>query len=493
MIVYGLRLSHYPNNELRLTAFPISGGRFCFEGDENENDSHSVESTIDTEDSAVVVDCEENLPGKGGAAPLSLPPNSELSLRPGFGGLPRKSSFTLNGKRQIMRCGGAVEKAGFQKENCLFLTGTLAGSTVPAMEALARWSGWVVDRLKSWMSKYAQNRHEFYVWELQKRGALHLHYFVALDELSQGVPILERFHSEWRKLLLRVSEMSGVDVFERAEGGTWKDDETKPKTDAQRVTHSVCQYMAKYCSKGSGANIPVSFCPSRWWGASRPLLGLLRSLTSVAESVFPNINSARKKLEEMLDYIESKCDIVHSYSSLCKLFKVTVGYHLPSWFGGIQSKLRESRLVECLELRDGSQVRTSMGLRQRMQFLHDILPHSPMLAIAKRELADFLYKTGKILKEKDLDWMIDCLEKMSFLDTGLSAFTVDCKATDAELNRVSRHAWQTSRYLVDLRKRCFLDVPVEDSFQSELPQSQRVVTQLTVWGTPAIDMIPWHD
>ena len=148
--------------------------------------------------------------------PLSLVPNSQTERSDaGFGRLPDKPpAFGLNAKRLLIRRGAAMEDVAPPAE-CLFLTGTLPGSTEDSYRSIAEWSSYIVHRLKSWIGNYARAKLDFYCWEYQKRGALHLHYCVWLPDAASRAHILRGFHGWWVDTLHTVGEKSGCDMFRK--------------------------------------------------------------------------------------------------------------------------------------------------------------------------------------------------------------------------------------------------------------------------------------
>lgn len=319
-----VKIQHFPNNELRVTSYPVRGGRFSFEDEDEYSSSVAIAPP----------------------PPLSLPTNSELLDKPGFGALPSRTVFGNNARRQILRAGGAIDKSGIPSQEMVFLTGTLPGSTPEAMVAIAAWSGYIVDRLKSWLSKLELDRLEFYCWELQRRGALHLHYCVHIRSDEKRQLLLARFHNYWCKLLENVCIKSGVDVFGRDDGGTWRDCWEVVRADAETVYKSATAYMSKYCSKSGVTDAGVGMCPTRWWGVSRPLSALLKSLTTVKEYICTNANTAKKWWDENCHKLEENCHKLYSYQSKCGLCCVQVGYHSPEDFRSIQSSLIEEKKVK---------------------------------------------------------------------------------------------------------------------------------------------------
>lgn len=245
---------------------------------------------------------------------LTLVPNSKLSegeqkslLKPGYGGECKRTKFGLYAKRQLLRVGGAIDKMDSTPQNGLFLTGTLPGSTHAAKLAIAKWSAYLVHRLKAWIAKYVHQKLDFYVWERQKRGALHLHYYLYVPDSVVRDRIREGFKAQWIRLLETVSAKSGIDLFRKNENYTHRGRPDAIQAYAQEVTKSVAAYLAKYCSKEASNSTNTrnsSYYPSRWWGASRPLLALLGSMTRSAECCFASYAQARAKYEEVAGELE---------------------------------------------------------------------------------------------------------------------------------------------------------------------------------------------
>jgi len=315
--VHCVKLEQYPNNELRLTSYPLRVGGFSYEPETSTRPEPAPASP-----------------------PLTLPTISEPSPKSGFGGLPSPTKFGLRGRRTILRAGGALDKSGAKPEEMVFLTGTLPGDTPEAKVAIAAWSGFIVDRLKSWLSKYWRDRHEFYSWEHQQREALHIHWCCWIPDETVRKKVIERFHDQWCRLLELVSEKAEVDLFRRDEHHTWRGQWEVVQTTAEECYNSVAAYVSKYCSKGDKKAWGRGQCPSRWWGVSRPLMALLRSLTTVKEYVCTNVNAAKKWWDENCHRLEENCHTIHSYKSKSGLCCVRVGYHSPAEFESIRNSLK---------------------------------------------------------------------------------------------------------------------------------------------------------
>lgn len=154
----------------------------------------------------------------------------------------------------------------------LFLTLTCPGGTNDVYEAMGIASGYIVDRFNRWIRGRVQNGWFAYVWELQGRGAPHLHYLFKIEAGKNFSLFYKEVRKEWRKILLDVSQEAGVDLFRCEDGRTHKDNPNLPVINFRKVKTSVAGYLAKYASKGRSKGVRgVSFSPGRWWGVSYPL------------------------------------------------------------------------------------------------------------------------------------------------------------------------------------------------------------------------------
>lgn len=263
--------------------------------------------------------------------PLTLPPNSEP--RPGFGGIPKQTKFGNNARRTLSRCSGVFDRDGIPPAEILFLTGTLPGGTREAMDAIACWSSYAVDLLKSRISKLGiTSAYSMYVWEFQRRGALHLHYAIHVADPGLRLILLSRFKSIWSDIIDAVCKQSGVNLWLAKDGKNWAEKKDVLQADAQEVRVSVGSYLAKYLSKQSpyqttADEFGIPFLPPvRWWGCSRPLLARMRELSrrlTIERCSLFRIQSAKNSMLEILTY---SANAVHTYYSKCRTAQVFITY-----------------------------------------------------------------------------------------------------------------------------------------------------------------------
>lgn len=219
-----------------------------------------------------------------------------------------RTVFGLAAKRRIMRAAGALDRFDSEIGNYLFLTATLPGDTDEAKWAVANYSEILINRLKAWFSKRLKERKEFYVWEHQKRGALHFHYCIHVPVEGIKQSIEKGFKRQWARLLDSVGKEFGVNFW-----GKWA---CKPlryrvailQARVERVYKSVGAYMAGYLAgKGDKHEHDKKhhWFPKRWFGVSRPLSKLVQEHTEKQVEEFGTCREAQeywsKKEEELID------------------------------------------------------------------------------------------------------------------------------------------------------------------------------------------------
>lgn len=183
--------------------------------------------------------------------------------------------------RRTTREGCAVLQERYGRE-VAFLTLTIPGSTPEALRAVAENAGEILDAFFQRVRKFfymaidenAEKAAVDYVgvWELQKRGALHIHAAIGLSSPEMFDALVKNHRRWWCHILKTYSAKTGVDLFARAEGGTWSNRWRKVQTDCQKIRKSCKRYMSKYISKGiTGGAVLSGGTPKRWWFMAKNL------------------------------------------------------------------------------------------------------------------------------------------------------------------------------------------------------------------------------
>lgn len=191
--------------------------------------------------------------------------------RGGWGFQARPTIFGKYARHTILEAGAILDKEYGQ--NIYEVTLTLPGSTMSAMQTLAAYSGYVCNLLIQIIRRHQPSAEWFYVWELQKRGALHMHFAIAASDISDAKLIAEQLEYRWFEILFTVGDKSGIDLFEKRDGSSWRDQPKVWQSHVARVYKSVAAYYSKYVGKCANASSikPARsrvYYPARWWGMS---------------------------------------------------------------------------------------------------------------------------------------------------------------------------------------------------------------------------------
>lgn len=266
-----MQLTLYPNNELRarVTTAPLVK-RAVF------SDRKMAEAPI-----LSIVQKLRQIPED-----IFRPEKNEPTERPGYGGSPKKTDFSLYGRRKIVRT-GALVGVGDRRQNTLFLTGTLPGGTDEALRAISDYSSWIVHELLTVIPRLGQVKSAdcriIWVWEWQQRGALHLHAICEFPSRESAQRVFDGFKGLWIRILESVGERCGIDIAARRDFGSHSGDYDRWRTRAEWARKNPSRYLAKYVSKvRSKAGLCEDYPPCRWYGISRSLHIELREKTVFA-------------------------------------------------------------------------------------------------------------------------------------------------------------------------------------------------------------------
>lgn len=177
--------------------------------------------------------------------------------------------------QKIHECGAAMEMNLQDPSFCHVTTLTLPANNHAAFECLAAYSGYAVNRLFQPIRRdYADCNKWFFVWEYQKRGALHLHIAHYHPCKIIGAEIGQKLIETWHKILCDISDNSGIWLLsDRCKNDyelkSWYQHLSQP------MRKSVAGYFSKYAAKANQneennyiRKFSEMYPPSRFWGSS---------------------------------------------------------------------------------------------------------------------------------------------------------------------------------------------------------------------------------
>lgn len=186
----------------------------------------------------------------------------------GWGFSPKVTAFGKNARHRLLEAGAIMTQLHGKK--VAIVTCTIPGNTNEAFRTVSRYSGWIMNRLSQIVRRAEGDPAWFYVWELQKRGALHIHFAIGSSSLRQALSLAQEIECKWFDLLLELQDKCGVDVFKRSEWWSWRNLPQEWRSDVQVISKSVAAYFSKYASKQHSKSTATNkqYCPARWWGSS---------------------------------------------------------------------------------------------------------------------------------------------------------------------------------------------------------------------------------
>lgn len=201
----------------------------------------------------------------------------------------RKRHFGNAQRRALLRTGAVMSRLYPNAGQTYEVTLTIPGSTTSALKCVAAHTPWLTNRLmqviRDMERKTGVTLSWFYVWEWQKRGALHMHMALGSSDGQLAKRAADEIEYRWFELLLELREMTGIDVFARSYGGTWRDQPSEWQSHIAPIAKNLAAYFAKYASKDKDTReaerngTPVRFYPRTWWGRSRDLSAAVREQT----------------------------------------------------------------------------------------------------------------------------------------------------------------------------------------------------------------------
>ena len=315
--MHKIKYTRYPNNEIRAVHYysadkkstqPSSDGEICCDS------LSGVASPSEGEE-------EKTPPNFLTLAPISDSTQANLPFR--------RTKFGSNAKNTILRIGGSYDTLSTNPHDFVFLTGTLPGNNPAAFRAIAEYSSDIAESVGHWIKRTVKSDHYFYVWELQKRGALHFHYCVYCPDIRVRQIVLDGFKPKWTALLDSISEKSNVCLWESSNATCHRDRYGTLQAYAQEIHTSVAAYLCGYLGGAKNKHVQDEsspYYPRRWWGASRASTNLLKSLTEQVIVEHTNYRDARKEMLLHYETVLHESPKVHKYNHLVGIGSTIISY-----------------------------------------------------------------------------------------------------------------------------------------------------------------------
>lgn len=274
-----VRVTRYPNNETRVAVYPERLPRAT------ELDAIDFNGAENSTNTPIVEGCSE--PPGASDSPLDI--NFKVEMAPRA----RRQTLSRYGRRRLIRAGSCFSQG--EGSVRLMLTGTLPGSTREVFRVMADNSSYITHRLCAWLTRRQRSAKWMYAWEFQKRGALHLHLVIELDNANAEI-VKREFKHEWNRLLTTVGNRNNVDMWRKS--STYSHGKDVTQADVTVCDREPSRYISKYIAKGNAKSFGANrFPPVRWYQISRALLRELEDKTEVYEREALSYGQARRFVE----------------------------------------------------------------------------------------------------------------------------------------------------------------------------------------------------
>jgi len=366
----------------------------------------------------------------------------EPSERPGYGGSPELRDFSLYGRRKIVRCGALIGRDD-RRSSTLFLTGTLPGGTDEALRAISDYSSWIVHVLLTRIPELSQvksaDSRVIWVWEWQKRGALHLHAICEFPTRDAAQRVFDGFKGLWISILESVGHRCGIDIAARRDFGSHSGRYEKWRTRAEWARKNPSRYLAKYvCKCKKKSSLADEYPPNRWYGISRRLHGELKeqtlvSFTSDVTSV-PDHRFGGEYDVELIETLFARSHTTRQFSD-----KVRTGYTFVFYLNDEDRDF----VVNLMKTMRGKQVMKSrnpnkLSSRKKYHFLEVIPRYLRANAIFLGSIGEFacdlleVWYDGEEVPEYELDFL-DNFASECLLNSGCIDQVISPKRSEAGL------------------------------------------------------------
>lgn len=223
-------------------------------------------------------------------------------------------SFTKVSGQKVRESGSAMEiLSGGNLNQCWEVCLTLPGNHELAFSALAKNTYFATHRIFSYLKKQYQGTVSwFYVWEYQKRGALHLHLAVHHRCPALLPSICSDIKRAWIRILQDIGERENCCMF-TDKTMTKCTVSQKWQMHSAQIVKGVGAYFAKYAGKTESKN--SWYCQkypiSRFWGSSSQIKEVIKQNSMEYEWDFQgNLEAAERFHEELIEKLLIHANVV---------------------------------------------------------------------------------------------------------------------------------------------------------------------------------------
>jgi hypothetical protein len=212
-------------------------------------------------------------------SPLDITEKSQQPKKNPCSRLNKPKAFTRFSGQRIREAGAAMSIASNGKpERCREVTLTLPANTQEAFTAIAAYSSIAVNLLFNPIRKeWGAGALWFFVWEYQKRGALHMHIALFNEDIEECERMAHKLIDQWHKVLCIIGEKANTCMFtdRRKDRCTIR---SKHQYHTEPIRKDVGAYFSKYAGKTESKTewYVQKYPVARFWGSSRSLKRIVK-------------------------------------------------------------------------------------------------------------------------------------------------------------------------------------------------------------------------
>lgn len=268
--------------------------------------------------------------------------------KPPFSRRNTPKSFSKVSGQRLREAGAAMDiLCGGDLTQCYELCLTLPANHDLAFAALAAHTYYATNRLfKHLRDCYGDACSWFYVWEYQRRGALHLHIAVRYPDSAKLPEICEGLVKMWIRILQDIGERSNTCMFTDKSGRACTISQNWQNHHAQ-IRKAVGAYFSKYAGKEESKQswYCQRFPISRFWGSSSSIKRTIKENSIEYTWDYQGAtNLTESKFQEIMELIIDRVPLVSMKSYEFKV-EAKYSYHARKGEDGIVRLYNHERKV----------------------------------------------------------------------------------------------------------------------------------------------------